>query len=408
MASLTTLHPPPPKKEDYNAITSTYASRFGRNDDQTTVTDAERRKRQETAAQRTDQYYDSTASAYLSGWGEHFHYTPFAPGEPIQQAMAFYEHRCAHLMGLKPGMKVLDVGCGVGGPAREICKFIGCTIVGITINPHQVERAVELTLAAGLSDKITFVQGDFLALPFPAASFDAAYAIEATVHAPHLTAVYAGISRCLKPGAVFGLSEWVLTPSYDAANAAHVGIRNRVERGNAITNLQSSDSCRQAMLNAGFALSHDEDYAEHWTHLGRNRSSTPAIPGGLIGAVLPTHHASIQVPTLRPWYYPLDGDTSLVQTWADWWITWRMSAFARKLFWVVIWILEHLRLYSKGTLSAMATTAYCVDSVVEGGKEGCFTPCWWFIGRKDASSGGVVGDAALAAKAAMNGAGLQQ
>ena len=76
--------------------------------------------------------------------------------------MAFYEHRLAHLMGLKPGMKVLDVGCGVGGPAREIAKFIGCEIVGITINQKQVDVARHLTEEAGLSNKVTFTQGDFL------------------------------------------------------------------------------------------------------------------------------------------------------------------------------------------------------------------------------------------------------
>ena len=107
-------------------------------------------------------YYDFASSAYLSGWGEHFHYCPFAPNEPILQAMAFYEHRFAHLMGLRPGMKVLDVGCGVGGPAREIAKFIGCEIVGITINQRQVDRARELTEEAGMSDKCVFIQGDFL------------------------------------------------------------------------------------------------------------------------------------------------------------------------------------------------------------------------------------------------------
>ena len=76
--------------------------------------------------------------------------------------MTFYEHRFAHLMGLKPGMKVLDVGCGVGGPAREIAKFIGCEIVGITINQRQVDRARELTEEAGMADKCVFIQGDFL------------------------------------------------------------------------------------------------------------------------------------------------------------------------------------------------------------------------------------------------------
>lgn len=302
-------------------------------------------------------------------------------------------------------MKVLDVGCGVGGPAREIARFIGCEIVGITINARQVARAVELTAEAGLSDRVTFIQGDYLRLPFPDASFDAAYAIEATVHAPDLSACYAGIARVLKPGAIFGLSEWVLTPGYDPANPAHIAMRNRVERGNAVSNLQTSAHARRAMLDAGYTLLHDEDYAVHFAYLSRIKSRSVSIPGGIEGAVLPTHHALVSPPRYRPWWYPLEGDTSLVNTWEDWWITWRMSAFARKLCWMVVWILEHLRLYPKGTLSAMATMAYCVDSGVEGGKADIFSPCWWFIGRKEVDGSGniqgTIGEATAAARAMM-------
>ena len=313
-------------------------------------------------------------------------------------------------MHLQPGMTVLDVGCGVGGPAREIARFTGCHVVGITINARQVARAVELTAQAGLSDKCTFIQGDYLQLPFPEESFDAAYAIEATVHAPDLAACYSGIARVLKPGAIFGLSEWVLTPGYDPSNPAHVAMRNRVERGNAVSNLQTSDHARQAMLTAGYTLLHEEDYAMHFRYLSEKKGSgtTVSIPGGIQGAVLPVHQTEIAPPRYRPWWYPLEGDTSLVHTWEDWWITWRMSPFARKLCWVFVWVLEHLRLYPKGTLSAMATMAYCVDSGVEGGKADIFSPCWWFIGQKgmENNSGSereAVGAATKTARAVMNG-----
>lgn len=66
------------------------------------------------------------------------------------------------LMGLKPGMKVLDVGCGIGGPAREIAKFVGCEVVGVTINQAQVDRAIYLTATERLEGRCTFVRGDFL------------------------------------------------------------------------------------------------------------------------------------------------------------------------------------------------------------------------------------------------------
>lgn len=65
-------------------------------------------------------------------------------------------------MGLKEGMKVLDVGCGVGGPAREIAKFTDCNIVGLNNNDYQIERATRYAAKEGLSDKLSFTKGDFM------------------------------------------------------------------------------------------------------------------------------------------------------------------------------------------------------------------------------------------------------
>ena len=107
-------------------------------------------------------------------------------------------------MGLKPGMRVLDVGCGVGGPAREIARFSGANITGINNNQYQIDRARKYTLKAGLSDQLEFVKGDFMALAdqFGENSFDAVYAIEATVHAPNFEGIYGEINKVLKPGGI--------------------------------------------------------------------------------------------------------------------------------------------------------------------------------------------------------------
>lgn len=59
-------------------------------------------------------------------------------------------------------MKVLDVGCGVGGPAREIVKFTGAHVTGLTINEYQVQRAKNYAAREGLSHKLDFMQGDFM------------------------------------------------------------------------------------------------------------------------------------------------------------------------------------------------------------------------------------------------------
>ena len=66
------------------------------------------------------------------------------------------------MMGLRDGMKVLDVGCGVGGPAREIAKFSGANITGLNNNDYQIARATRYAAKEGLSHQLNFVKGDFM------------------------------------------------------------------------------------------------------------------------------------------------------------------------------------------------------------------------------------------------------
>jgi sterol 24-C-methyltransferase len=78
-------------------------------------------------------------------------------------------------MSLRPGMRVLDVGCGVGGPAREMARFANVTIVGLNNNDFQIQRARKYTKKAGLDRQVSFAKGDFMKLSeqFGENSFDA-------------------------------------------------------------------------------------------------------------------------------------------------------------------------------------------------------------------------------------------
>jgi sterol 24-C-methyltransferase len=79
------------------------------------------------------------------------------------------------MMKLRPGMRVLDVGCGIGGPAREIAIFSDVHVVGVNNNNFQIGRAQRYTEKAGLSSQVEFVKGDFMLLSeqFGEGSFDA-------------------------------------------------------------------------------------------------------------------------------------------------------------------------------------------------------------------------------------------
>ena len=107
---------------------------------------------------------------------------------------------------------MLDVGCDVGGPAREIAKFTGCHVTGLNNNDYQITRAKKHTKYAGLENQVTFVKGDFMKLAeqFGENSFDAVYAIEATVHAPTWEGVYGEILKVLKPGGVVSITHFTL------------------------------------------------------------------------------------------------------------------------------------------------------------------------------------------------------
>ena len=118
--------------------------------------------RRDEYATLTRHYYNLATDLYEYGWGQSFHFCRFAYGESFRQAIARHEHYLAHKMGLNDNMRVLDVGCGVGGPAREIVKFANVNVVGLNNNDYQIERATRYAEKEGLSHKLKFTKGDFM------------------------------------------------------------------------------------------------------------------------------------------------------------------------------------------------------------------------------------------------------
>ena len=108
-----------------------------------------------------------------------------------------------------PSTQVLDVGCGVGGPLREIARFSGAHVTGLNNNEYQITRGEVLNKKVGLEKTCDFVKADFMNIPKKDNSCDAIYEIEATCHAPEAVDCYKEILRCLKPGGYFSGYEWV-------------------------------------------------------------------------------------------------------------------------------------------------------------------------------------------------------
>ena len=110
-------------------------------------------------------------------------------------------------LGLAPGMHVLDVGSGIGGPARYFADAHKCRVTGIDLTEEFVATATVLTRRCGLSDLVTFRQGSALDLPFGARTFDAATLIHVGMNIKDKAKLFGQVRRVLKPGALFCVYE---------------------------------------------------------------------------------------------------------------------------------------------------------------------------------------------------------
>jgi len=304
---------------------------------------AAERKKQYTSL--VNKYYDLVTDFYDYGWGLGFHFGLRYDGEAFLQSLARHEHYLALKLNLRPGMKVLDVGCGVGGPMMEIARFSGASVVGINNNAYQIIRGTKHVHTHHLQDICSFVKGDFMQMPFADNSFDSVYAIEATVHSPRKVGVYGEILRVLKPGAWFAGYEWCLSNKYDPNNPEHVEAKKKIEIGDGIPELEPVADIRKALIEAGFELVEFKDMSD--TDKGVNPVPwwQPLIPS-----------------------YTVDG--------------FRSTPLGRGITAVFVKFFETLRIIPSGSKKAHDVLQTAVDGLVKGGDTGIFTPMQFILARK--------------------------
>jgi ubiquinone/menaquinone biosynthesis C-methylase UbiE len=151
-------------------------------------------------------------------------------------------------MDIAPTMHLLDIGCGIGGPARSIAQAHGCRVTGIDLTDDFVQTAQALARRAGLAGRVDYRTASALIMPFEPATFDGATLMHVGMNIADKPALFTEVHRVLKPDGVFAL--------YDAMRIGDGALRFPMHWAAtpATSFVDSPATYRRALAAAGFNI----------------------------------------------------------------------------------------------------------------------------------------------------------
>ena len=158
----------------------------------------------------------------------------------------------ANFMQLRSGMHLLDVGCGIGGPARYFAER-GCQVTGVDLTEEFVQVAVSLTRMVKLDNKVQFRQASALELPFASGTFDGAYEVHVGMNVADKAGLFREVARVLKPGARFAIYDLM------RANGGTLAFPVPWAQVPETSFVASVDDYSRELQAAGFRIEHQRD-----------------------------------------------------------------------------------------------------------------------------------------------------
>jgi tocopherol O-methyltransferase len=270
-----------------------------------------KRDQDPTLQNRIASFYDQTSQVWEEVWGEHMHHGYYKKGEVIrnheqnieaQEDMVEAILKYGNVDKMSGPIRILDAGCGIGGSARYLAeKFPEAKVNGITLSPFQRQRAVALTKAKGLEDRVNFDVEDAMHTRFPDNTFDLVYSMESGEHMPDKKGFVEECKRVLKPGGTLVMAVWCHRETPPALEPQEVDLLQKIYKVYALPYVCQLSDFQKFAVDMNMTNTKFEDWTDYikpfWWEVIKKAVSVQ----GVVGLIR-------------------SGWTAIYGAWAAWWM----------------------------------------------------------------------------------------
>lgn len=226
------------------------------------------------------EHYDEIDPFYRRFWGEHLHHGLWMSGqEDREEAVRKLLDFAIDAVGVEPGDRVCDIGCGYGATARHLRSRYRCEVVGHTVSPSQYRWAVNRTPNDG---RCRFVLGDWMRSTIPDASFEVVLALESSEHFSSKERLFEGVFRALVPGGRVAVCAWTAAEHPRRWEVSH--LLQPICREGRLAGLATESEYRSWLHRSGFERIQCADLsravARTWTVVAGSVIRGLCTPGG--------------------------------------------------------------------------------------------------------------------------------